>query len=719
MKLSFKYNSIGKTLMLCFLALIWLSGVLQASSTYKENMGGFGKYPPELFKDYSLQQVQEEQVLKQLEKIDSLKANDNNYELGLAYIDLATLYRLRLEHGKARKSLFRSLRIMRDINNELGIAHAKSGIGMFFWRRSKYDSAIVFMQEAISIYKDLNNAENYAIDLNSLGTAYYQIGMYDKALSCYIESNRLRIELDDYPGISKTYINIGMIYRDLSYFDMAKGYFNKGLKWAKISEVSDVIGYSYNSIGSLHEKEGNLDSALYYYLKSIHSYTDKGYNIAIMNQTNVGRVYLAKKEYEKAEEYLGSALEYAILIDDRSAQAEIYKSLSMLNLGKGDSERAISYIGLSLKISEDTGKKELMKDNYKILVDIYESKGDRTKALNYYKKYHESYTTLFNQEVGKKISVLEEQKEMEKQRLELSIKELELKGKEFSRKLSTAIAIGFLLLTLALYYFNRKIKKSNTELKEKNSQIEEQKRELDLHNQHLKRLSVTQNKLFSILAHDLRNPFHSMLGYSELLIEDFNNLSRSEQLDYIKTIKNALSSTYDLLVNLLFWTRANTGSLERRPEKFDLNQLIRTTLNISESQARRKNLRIDLNILNDTLHVIGDRNMIEIVIRNLITNAIKFTPRKGKIHIETSIKGAAAVCNIKDEGIGIDSESVDSIFDFEHRNTQNGTEGERGSGLGLILCKEFVELNNGKISVESEPGKGSLFTFNLPLADNK
>jgi len=229
----------------------------------------------------------------------------------------------------------------------------------------------------------------------------------------------------------------------------------------------------------------------------------------------------------------------------------------------------------------------------------------------------------------------------------------------------------------------------------------------------LEQLNATKDKFFSIIAHDLKNPFNSILGFSDLLLQ---NIHRYDQLKiemFLNTIKNSSKQAYDLLENLLVWARSQTGKIDYSPEPVDLNQRFSDNLGLLEAQTLNKKLKITTNIPDDTL-VYGDKNMINTVIRNLVSNAIKFTFENGSINISVIDKDDMLEIAIKDNGIGIAPENLNKLFRIDSKYSTSGTNEERGTGLGLILCKEFVEKQGGKIWVESVLEKGSTFRFTLP-----
>lgn len=230
----------------------------------------------------------------------------------------------------------------------------------------------------------------------------------------------------------------------------------------------------------------------------------------------------------------------------------------------------------------------------------------------------------------------------------------------------------------------------------------------------LKELIATKDKLFSIIAHDLRSPFNSIIGFSELLLEDSNNILLEDSEQYIKIINSAAKNTLILLDNLLNWAKSQTGQLSFNPEKVLFSEVVQEIITLSKSIAKSKNISLEYSST-DHLEVFVDVNMLNTVLRNLISNAIKFTNFGGHIKVSAALKQNQVEITISDNGIGINKEKCAELFSITSNTTTLGTADENGSGLGLVLCKEFIQKNNGDIWVESEENKGSNFIFTLPI----
>ena len=234
----------------------------------------------------------------------------------------------------------------------------------------------------------------------------------------------------------------------------------------------------------------------------------------------------------------------------------------------------------------------------------------------------------------------------------------------------------------------------------------------------LREANATKDKFFSIIAHDLKNPIHNLINLSEILIHNFDSWDRETTNEFIQYINQSSKQGFNLLENLLEWSRAQTGEIKWHPKEIDLKEIQDTTVNLLSTTAKNKN--IDLNTqIEEGMTAYADANMISTVIRNLLSNALKFTEQGGKVTIKAKKTIEFIEITVSDTGIGIDEEDIPKLFRLDVNHTTIGTAQEEGTGLGLILCKEFVEKNGGKIWVESELGKGSDFKFILPVRKSK
>ena len=278
---------------------------------------------------------------------------------------------------------------------------------------------------------------------------------------------------------------------------------------------------------------------------------------------------------------------------------------------------------------------------------------------------------------------------------------------------TTVFKVILLFLVLFVIFLVSKI--NNIRITERNKLLEI---EVEKRTHELRELNTTKDKFFSIIAHDLKGPFNFFLGSTSLLKEEIDNLTKEEIAQIGSTLNSSAQKFYKLLENLLDWTRVQMGVLKPEPVAFSLNEIANDVIKLLNDSALKKEIEINCIGFNDVanIDVYADPNMISTVIRNLISNAIKFTPRSGKIIIEILKLQDKLKISVQDTGMGMSESEIESIFDLGKHRSKKGTDNEEGSGLGLILCKEFIEKNEGTFRVKSELDKGTTAWFSIPIA---
>ncbi len=234
-------------------------------------------------------------------------------------------------------------------------------------------------------------------------------------------------------------------------------------------------------------------------------------------------------------------------------------------------------------------------------------------------------------------------------------------------------------------------------------------------NDELKSVNLNKDRFISLLAHDLKSPFNSLLGFSELLVENFDAFTESEKKDCINSIYTSAQISYLLLDELLMWARVQSDQFPYKPEKMNLNNLCKSLITYHELIAKKKNISVNFDD-SEVVFVLADELMLKTILRNLLVNAIKFTKENGSVKVDVSKTEENAIISVSDTGIGMLPEEISSLFDITKLKSKAGTANEKGTGLGLLLCKDMVAKHGGKIWVESTIGEGSIFRFTLPLS---
>jgi signal transduction histidine kinase len=355
------------------------------------------------------------------------------------------------------------------------------------------------------------------------------------------------------------------------------------------------------------------------------------------------------------------------------------------------------------------------------LSEAYEAKGDIKLALEYFKFHDKIKDSLRSTDKNKKVQLFNALNELEK--THYTITDLANKNEIAQLKYETEKKISyFLIISIVIFAFFLIItihqhtakKKAYNLLEFRNYQINRMNNEIQEQRDDLKRMNKTKDKFFSIIAHDLKNPFNSIKGFTELMIEHNSEYDSEKRLKFLKIVKDSTNKASVLLNNLLIWANSQSGNLTYTPQKIELVRHVLDVVSLLEIQAIKKEIDIYNNI-DHNLSVKADVNMLNTILRNLISNAIKFTKSKGEIKILSNVEDNMVEITVKDNGVGMSQADVDNLFNIDIKNTNVGTENEQGSGLGLILCKDFVEKHGGKIWVNSTKGEGSEFIFTIPL----
>lgn len=255
------------------------------------------------------------------------------------------------------------------------------------------------------------------------------------------------------------------------------------------------------------------------------------------------------------------------------------------------------------------------------------------------------------------------------------------------------------------------------ELTAKNLEVHKQKEAIELQRKELESLNSTKDKFFAIIAHDLKNPFSTVLGLSELLAKEFESFDADKLKVFIEQIYKYSNNTFNLLENLLQWSMLQTGRMPLRPKLVNINELIIENIELLRGNALQKGITLQSKTIDDGF-VFVDLSMITTVIRNLLSNAIKFTGQSGTITIEITKDGNMLKVSVEDNGVGIAEADMHKLFKIDSNPTSIGTSMEKGTGLGLILCKDFVERNGGTIWVNSQLGRGTKFFFTIPSVNS-
>ncbi len=555
-----------------------------------------------------------------------------------------------------------------------GIADSYANIGLSYWVSSHYSKALEYTYKSLKIHESLNDKVGMASSFNTLGVISVDDKKYSKGLTYYNAALKLSLQSNGKKMTSLYLNNIGDVYLQQKKYTDALNYFYQALQLNKEKKDSTRIAFNLTNLGITYNSLKQYSKGISYINQSIQIYKNDKSLYNGYNKFELGRTYyfmsLAEESYDIRQNLLDQSIQF------------FNESIAIFKRFKASNDLQLSYSFIS---------------------KVYKEKGNQKEALNYYEKSYTLKTSIFSAENKKQINDLVTQREIDLRDKQIIIQNLKIKGD--SRKVymlitMTSAIVIFLGLFFWLYVSKRK---TNEELKEKNKTISN--------------ISKQKDKFFSIIAHDLRGPFNGFLGLTELLTEDLETMNKEETQYATTSIMSSANNLNKLLENLLEWSRMEQGLIPFEPEEILLLPITEECIDTIRDKATVKNIKITTNIHKNTI-IFADTNILQAVIRNIISNAVKFTPKNGEMHIQSIEEKDKVTISVKDSGIGMTPKMLKNLFRLDVQTNRKGTDNEPSTGLGLILCKEFIEKHGGSIWVESEENKGSTFSFSFPKMKN-
>lgn len=577
-------------------------------------------------------------------------------------------------------------------------------------REGDNNRALQFAEEARDLATKLQYKKGLAKVQANIGWMYYRQGKYAKSLKVSSEALLMNQEIGDEREIANCLNNIGAVNVEEKLYDAAIANYKKAYQLGVKLNVIAIKSRSLNNISFAFLKTSQLDSARYYAQRAIDENVNDDFRTAFSKRT-LGDIFFEESNYKAALEKWQNCLKSSIQSNNNYLISSTLIRLGKIHLKLGKTEQALLYLNQSLPISKMYNYTRELEEVFNLLAEIYVIKSDFKKAYQFKNQYLALHDSLSEQRNGEQMAITQAQFEsdIKNSQIELLTKDALLKENELrlQRTLKYVGIGGMLLLSalvLVLMRTNRRSHSINKILAEKNIFINEQA-------QQLVALNSTKDKLFSIIGHDLRSPLNSLRGMMDLL--DKSILTQDEFISFSKKIKTNVDYVYTDLDNLLSWAQSQQNGLKSSIEELGLYDVIIEKVDLLAESSSVKAITIHVEVDRD-LRVRADKNQLGLIIRNLVSNAIKFSQEGGVVIIGASEKKDQVEVAITDNGVGIAAADIEKLFRAGVNFSMPGTKNEKGIGLGLLLVKEFVELNNGKIHVTSKLGEGSTFTFSLP-----
>lgn len=557
--------------------------------------------------------------------------------------------------------------------------------------------AILYFESAKKISENLNRTDDLASNLYSIGSSYLNLGKFDSALEYYLNACRIYEQKGYKRRLTKAFIDIAYLYSESNNFPKGRLYFDKAK--ILINDLQDTVElrYYYSELGNFYFKQEQIDSAILCIEESKNLSKILGeHDLIIGANVNIGLLYKKKGNYDLALQYMNGALTaYKKNTNNPSELGVVYNNLGSIYAAQKKYNQAERAFFKSLDYVNSIDAKFVVLENYQNLMDLYEQMKDYKSQSIYLKKYYQLKDSIYAIDKLNELNQLESEYQLEKKNSEILKKDKAFIKSNSQRNIFILIAFSILLALALLFLFYKK-------LQSKNHIVERQKEELLT-------LNHVKDRLFSIISHDLRNPLVTLKSY--LLLSDSESISADKKLLFKNQTISAVVQTGDLLDNLLTWANLQIKNTSANIVPVSIQECVGDVVSVVDYQAKQKNIQIIQKI--EPLMIPANMDILSIALRNLITNAIKFSFKNSEIIIKTIQSDDYTLLVVEDHGVGISNEKLELIQMNQNESTP-GTNGERGSGLGLYLVKEMLKKINAQLQVESILEKGSKFIIKIP-----
>jgi len=616
----------------------------------------------------------------------------------------------KLETEKSKINAEMLLQSAINKKNDAEIATAYQNLGFFYYQNSDYVFSLNYFQKALAKNIALNNEKGSAISLNNIGLIYETWGKYAQSLKYYSAALKIMESIYYEKGIAATNGNIAKLYYNWNNRAKALEYLKKELAINEKLGNIESIASCLNNIGIIYLENKEYKNALLYYNRILElqkkSSNKQGYTAALHN---IGNIYLQLKDFIKSKQYLEEALAISKKDGNKNQESVTLANLCDLYYQQNNFVKSLEYLKNSQIIAQELNIKSQLIENYHFFAKIYEKIGNYELSLKNYKNYKKLSDSVFSEESQNQLADFQikyetanKEKEIRLLKKEKDIQNLAI-NKQFYAMLFL-VSISILLIILVILVLSRyKIKyRTGKALEKTNAKLIES--------------NEMKDKILSLLAHDLKTPIAAFYGITDLMNNKYDEIEDVKKRKFIFQLSTSAKSLIEMLDNILQWAIIKQDTSSIKYENINIKDLIEKVMLILSIQAEKKQISIVLDIEENT-NIYADKNRIMVVLMNLVSNSNKFTNPNGIVKIIAKNEGLNKIkINVIDNGVGMDDEVLNNLFKVNTRYTSLGTANEKGTGLGLIICKEFIEQCGGTLNIESKIGEGTNIEIILPSA---
>lgn len=594
----------------------------------------------------------------------------------------------------------------------------------FSLRESDPSLAMSYSQDALTMAEKIDYPLGKARALNNLGWVYYRKSDFVKALKYTIEAIKLSEQIGALQEVGTSHINLSAVYFEQKQYQKSVPELNKALAIGEATQDKRMVARVLNNLAYLYMTgKGNADSSEYYAIKArkASEQASDSYLTSFALRT-LGDAMAARHKTDEAIDFYLKAISIADKNKNNSMSTATSHRLAKAYITQGRSEEALQILTHNAEVASSLGYREELERTYKVMAELYRTINKPSLAYEYLDKYNVLHDSIYSQQSSEQLALLQSQYELDlkQAQIELLTKDAVLKQDEIGKQrlqlyVTILTATSALLLVLVLTYSFQKSKRVNRALKDQKEQLAAKNAEIEEKRIELSRLNATKDKLFSIIGHDFRSPLHSLKGLLSLIGN--KNMTQVEFEKFSIDLRKKIDVVYDNLDNILNWSVTQLKGISTSPTVIEPQALAAEVFELYDEMARSKNVQL-VNEIPKGIFAVADKDQIRLVLRNLISNALKFTA-SGHVRLSAERDDREIQVTVEDTGMGIAEADIQKLFIKDALWSAQGTRNEKGLGLGLLLCKEFIEKNQGTLRVESEQGSGTTIRFTLPTAKGK
>lgn len=576
-------------------------------------------------------------------------------------------------------------------------------------READTKRALDIAEEAKKLSEKINFTHGRAMVLANIGWINYRKGVYSEALALSKEALKIHRQLRDQIGIVNCLNDIGAVSFEQQKYDGALLNFKEAYQTARQIKYSVGISRSLNNISFSFLRLKQLDSARFYTMRSIDEHVNDKYRTSF-SKRQLGDIAFEEKKFSEAMRHYQECLAGATAQNNNFILASTQYRLARTYLKLNNPDKALELLNKNIALTKKYNYKSELEATYLTTSNAYAIKNEMARAMEYQTLHYQLKDSLSEQRRGELISMVERQMESEVKNAQIElltkdalIRKNELKTQRNLIYMGIGILVVLTVLIVNLLQGIRRNNRANRLLAERNQLINQQANQLV-------NLNNTKDKILSIIGHDMRSPLAGLKGLVSLMSSD--SITQKEFIDNSKSLRKNLDYVYNDLDNLLQWANAQLTGIMPHFSDVCLSEIVKEKASLFDEVAKAKSIQISFAVPS-SIFVRVDVNHLRLALRNLISNAIKFSQPDTTIAISASESEKRVFLKVQDQGIGISTEDQKKLFNAENHFTRPGTQKEKGVGLGLILVKEFIETNRGSISVSSKLNEGTLFIITL------